>query len=150
MPQVVKLILQGILLIPPDECPDFIYKMMAATWKTDPEDRTNFNDILDAFIGNNPMCKQRLAAQTSRKGQPGTGCRTRGSADLPCLVEVDEEVLAAGVADCNAMPSQHQASVALALSSSCRRGDEQTADTYMVPLELEGVRVQQSASVSSE
>jgi len=58
--QVVKLILQGILLIPPDECPDFIYKLMASTWKTDPKDRICFTDIVAAFMTNCDNCRDGL------------------------------------------------------------------------------------------
>lgn len=43
---MVKLVLQGILLIPPDGCPDVIYELMAKCWKTDPRDRVKFHSIL--------------------------------------------------------------------------------------------------------
>ncbi|XP_064483711.1 tyrosine-protein kinase transmembrane receptor Ror-like [Ornithodoros turicata] len=43
--EVVKLILQGILLSPPEECPSFICSIMAACWKTEPRDRLQFADI---------------------------------------------------------------------------------------------------------
>lgn len=42
----MKLVLQGILLIPPEGCPDAIYDVMAKCWKTDPRDRIKFDVIL--------------------------------------------------------------------------------------------------------
>ncbi|XP_022663702.1 NT-3 growth factor receptor-like isoform X2 [Varroa destructor] len=43
--KVVKLILQGILLCPPEDCPAYVYSIMAGCWKTDPLDRLSFEDI---------------------------------------------------------------------------------------------------------
>ncbi|XP_054168619.1 tyrosine-protein kinase transmembrane receptor Ror-like, partial [Oppia nitens] len=43
--EVVKLILQGILLIPPEDCPQIIYELMANCWKTEPIHRINFQTI---------------------------------------------------------------------------------------------------------
>lgn len=43
--EVVKLILQGIMLIPPDGCPPLICDLMRACWKTEPKDRTRFPEI---------------------------------------------------------------------------------------------------------
>ncbi|KAL4715130.1 hypothetical protein ACJJTC_012177 [Scirpophaga incertulas] len=40
-----KLILQGIVLIPPEECPRFACELMRACWKTDPRDRIGFDEI---------------------------------------------------------------------------------------------------------
>lgn len=139
--QVVKLILQGILLIPPDECPEFIYKVMAATWKTDPKDRTNFTDILNAFIDNNCTCRQRLASPSRRKGQ----ATRRTSCELPCLSEVDEgaddETVegggAAGGITGRAEDDEKDA------HSDARRNvtslREQQENPYMVPVDLEVV-----------
>ncbi|XP_043682046.1 tyrosine-protein kinase transmembrane receptor Ror-like isoform X2 [Vespula pensylvanica] len=45
--EVVKLILHGIMLIPPDECPPFICQIMRECWKTEPRDRIKFSDILE-------------------------------------------------------------------------------------------------------
>ncbi|KAG7208766.1 hypothetical protein KM043_014960 [Ampulex compressa] len=45
--EVVKLILQGIMLIPPDECPPFVCQIMRECWKTEPRDRIKFSDILE-------------------------------------------------------------------------------------------------------
>ncbi|GLV38614.1 Ror [Carabus blaptoides fortunei] len=45
--EVVKLILQGIMLIPPEDCPTLIYDLMRACWKTEPRDRIRFQDIFD-------------------------------------------------------------------------------------------------------
>ncbi|XP_071039748.1 tyrosine-protein kinase transmembrane receptor Ror isoform X2 [Parasteatoda tepidariorum] len=45
--EVVKLILQGILLSPPENCPPSVCRVMAGCWKTDPRDRLIFPQILD-------------------------------------------------------------------------------------------------------
>ncbi|XP_076245437.1 muscle, skeletal receptor tyrosine-protein kinase [Calliopsis andreniformis] len=47
--EVVKLILQGIMLIPPEGCPPFICQLMRECWKTDPKDRIKFADILETL-----------------------------------------------------------------------------------------------------
>lgn len=41
------MILHGIMLIPPDECPPFICQIMRECWKTEPRDRIKFSDILE-------------------------------------------------------------------------------------------------------
>lgn len=43
--QVVKLILQGAMLSPPDDCPTFISDLMVSCWKMEPRERTNFPEI---------------------------------------------------------------------------------------------------------
>ncbi|XP_069705196.1 tyrosine-protein kinase transmembrane receptor Ror-like isoform X2 [Periplaneta americana] len=43
--EVVKLILQGIMLIPPEDCPQVIWDLMRSCWKTEPRDRIRFSDI---------------------------------------------------------------------------------------------------------
>lgn len=45
--EVVKLILQGTMLIPPDECPSVVCQIMRECWKTEPRDRIKFPDILE-------------------------------------------------------------------------------------------------------
>ncbi|CAL1289646.1 unnamed protein product [Larinioides sclopetarius] len=45
--EVVKLILQGILLSTPENCPPFICNVMAGCWKTEPRDRLTFADVYD-------------------------------------------------------------------------------------------------------
>ncbi|XP_041973676.1 tyrosine-protein kinase transmembrane receptor Ror-like isoform X2 [Aricia agestis] len=40
-----KKILQGILLVPPDDCPRFACELMRACWATDPRDRIGFDEI---------------------------------------------------------------------------------------------------------
>lgn len=40
-----KLILQGIMLIPPEHCPTFVCELMRACWRSDSKDRINFEDI---------------------------------------------------------------------------------------------------------
>ncbi|XP_076348269.1 tyrosine-protein kinase transmembrane receptor Ror-like [Tachypleus tridentatus] len=53
--EVVKLVLQGILLSPPGECPYFIYDIMAGCWKTEPRDRLKFPDIYQVLEFNIPF-----------------------------------------------------------------------------------------------
>ncbi|OXU17605.1 hypothetical protein TSAR_008518 [Trichomalopsis sarcophagae] len=45
--EVVKLILQGIMLIPPEDCPPYVCQIMRDCWKTEPRDRLRFVDILE-------------------------------------------------------------------------------------------------------
>ncbi|XP_053626140.1 tyrosine-protein kinase transmembrane receptor Ror-like isoform X2 [Plodia interpunctella] len=40
-----KLILQGIVLVPPEDCPRFAGDLMRACWKSDPRDRIGFDEI---------------------------------------------------------------------------------------------------------
>ncbi|XP_022242918.1 tyrosine-protein kinase transmembrane receptor Ror-like [Limulus polyphemus] len=59
--EVVKLILQGILLSPPGKCPYFIYNIMAGCWKTEPRDRLKFSDIYQILMENTPSASQHPA-----------------------------------------------------------------------------------------
>ncbi|XP_076313444.1 tyrosine-protein kinase transmembrane receptor Ror-like [Tachypleus tridentatus] len=52
--EVVKLILQGILLSPPEDCPSFIYSIMAGCWKTEPRDRLSFEEIFQHLVDKCP------------------------------------------------------------------------------------------------
>ncbi|KZC04523.1 Muscle, skeletal receptor tyrosine protein kinase, partial [Dufourea novaeangliae] len=45
--EVVTLIFQGIMLIPPEGCPPFICQLMKECWKTEPKDRIKFPEILE-------------------------------------------------------------------------------------------------------
>lgn len=45
--EVVKLILQGIMLIPPENCLTLICDLMKCCWKTEPRDRIKFSEIYD-------------------------------------------------------------------------------------------------------
>lgn len=45
--EAVKLILDGIMLIPPDDCPSLICELMKNCWKTEPRDRIKFSCICD-------------------------------------------------------------------------------------------------------
>nr|XP_012136036.1 PREDICTED: muscle, skeletal receptor tyrosine protein kinase-like isoform X3 [Megachile rotundata] len=47
--EALKLILQGIMLIPPEGCPPFVCQLMRECWKTDPKDRIKFPKILERF-----------------------------------------------------------------------------------------------------
>ncbi|XP_013200566.1 tyrosine-protein kinase transmembrane receptor Ror isoform X2 [Amyelois transitella] len=40
-----KLILQGIVLVPPEDCPRFAGDLMRACWKSDPRERIGFDEI---------------------------------------------------------------------------------------------------------
>ncbi|XP_066948830.1 tyrosine-protein kinase transmembrane receptor Ror-like [Macrobrachium rosenbergii] len=46
---VMKLILQGILLSPPDTCPAQVCDVMRKCWATEPHDRIKFTDILTSL-----------------------------------------------------------------------------------------------------
>ncbi|KAL6258099.1 hypothetical protein P5V15_010017 [Pogonomyrmex californicus] len=45
--EVVKLILQGTMLIPSDECPPIVCQIMYDCWKIEPRERIKFSDILE-------------------------------------------------------------------------------------------------------
>ncbi|CAH1369310.1 tyrosine-protein kinase transmembrane receptor Ror-like isoform X2 [Tenebrio molitor] len=45
--EAVKLILDGIMLIPPEDCPSLICELMKNCWKTEPRDRIKFPNICD-------------------------------------------------------------------------------------------------------
>ncbi|XP_011494651.1 PREDICTED: tyrosine-protein kinase transmembrane receptor Ror-like [Ceratosolen solmsi marchali] len=45
--EVMKLILEGIMLIPPEDCPPYVCQIMRDCWKTEPRDRLRFVDILE-------------------------------------------------------------------------------------------------------
>lgn len=47
--QVVQLILDGVLLCPPSECPQVICEIMAGCWKTNSKHRHKFAEISDTF-----------------------------------------------------------------------------------------------------
>ncbi|KAG7311677.1 hypothetical protein JYU34_002730 [Plutella xylostella] len=40
-----KLILQGIVLVPPEDCPRFACDLMRCCWRSDPKDRISFDEI---------------------------------------------------------------------------------------------------------
>ncbi|XP_058807521.1 muscle, skeletal receptor tyrosine protein kinase-like isoform X1 [Phymastichus coffea] len=45
--EVMKLILQGIMLIPPEDCPAYVCQLMRDCWKTEPRDRIRFAEIVE-------------------------------------------------------------------------------------------------------
>lgn len=45
--EVVKLILDGVMLIPPPECPSIVIELMKNCWKTEPRHRIAFPNICD-------------------------------------------------------------------------------------------------------
>ncbi|CAL8087973.1 unnamed protein product [Orchesella dallaii] len=47
--EVVQLLLDGVLLCPPSDCPPLIQEMMAGCWKTDSRDRFTFRQICNRF-----------------------------------------------------------------------------------------------------
>ncbi|XP_013784786.1 tyrosine-protein kinase transmembrane receptor Ror-like [Limulus polyphemus] len=61
--EVVKLVLQGILLSPPGECPYYIYDIMAGCWKTEPRDRLKFPDIYQILEYNIPSDSSQTLVQ---------------------------------------------------------------------------------------
>ncbi|XP_054717306.1 BDNF/NT-3 growth factors receptor-like [Uloborus diversus] len=50
--EVLRLVLQGILLSPPENAPEFICDIMKGCWKTDPRDRLVFSEICDIISAN--------------------------------------------------------------------------------------------------
>lgn len=122
---------------------------MAATWKTDPKDRTNFTDILDAFIDSNPTCRHKLLPDpvTSRKGQSAG----KASCELPSLYEADEgtdggKTEEIAIVNCDSL---QPAACDTSLQHNAKRDDdgrrssyasrEQQENPYMVPDDLEVV-----------
>ncbi|EEC03538.1 nerve growth factor receptor TRKA, putative [Ixodes scapularis] len=61
--EVVKLILQGILLSPPEECPPYVYNIMAGCWKTEPRDRLSFDEIYKRLLENFPTARRDSEGQ---------------------------------------------------------------------------------------
>ncbi|XP_075212410.1 tyrosine-protein kinase transmembrane receptor Ror-like [Lycorma delicatula] len=45
--EVLKLILQGIMLVPPEDSPFEICELMKSCWKSEPKDRIHFSEIYD-------------------------------------------------------------------------------------------------------
>ncbi|XP_008547806.1 high affinity nerve growth factor receptor isoform X1 [Microplitis demolitor] len=45
--EVLKLILQGIMLTPPEDCPEFVADIMRQCWKLEPRDRFRFSEIFE-------------------------------------------------------------------------------------------------------
>lgn len=45
--QVLKLIYDGIILSPPEDCPPLICELMKNCWKTEPKDRIKFTEICE-------------------------------------------------------------------------------------------------------
>ncbi|CAH0392803.1 unnamed protein product [Bemisia tabaci] len=43
--EVLKMVLQGSMLKPPDDCPPFICDLMMACWRAEPRDRIKFSEI---------------------------------------------------------------------------------------------------------
>ncbi|ODN04276.1 Tyrosine-protein kinase transmembrane receptor Ror [Orchesella cincta] len=60
--EVVQLILDGVLLCPPSDCPPLIQEMMAGCWKTEARDRLTFRQICNRF-----------AKSTTRAAHPDFG-----------------------------------------------------------------------------
>ncbi|CAH1130539.1 unnamed protein product [Ceutorhynchus assimilis] len=62
--EVVKLILDGIMLIPPEDCPALICELMKNCWKTEPKHRATFTfikDVLDEAYYNKSMEKKDVS-----------------------------------------------------------------------------------------
>ncbi|KAF2898974.1 hypothetical protein ILUMI_07201 [Ignelater luminosus] len=63
--EVVKLILQGIMLIPPEDCPTLICDLMKSCWKTEPRDRIKFSEIYDKLEKAYKCCEPTETVQES-------------------------------------------------------------------------------------
>ncbi|KAG8179337.1 hypothetical protein JTE90_006960 [Oedothorax gibbosus] len=61
--EVVKLILQGILLSSPEHCPPFICNIMAGCWKTEPKDRLTFAEVFDFLSPHTPDRRRATPSQ---------------------------------------------------------------------------------------
>jgi len=68
--EVVRLILQGILLIPPDGCPPFVCDLMVSCWKTEPRDRITFPQIYERLLKEWESQKQFAASGVSLPRPP--------------------------------------------------------------------------------
>ncbi|KAK9712994.1 Cytochrome P450 [Popillia japonica] len=71
--EVVKLILEGIMLIPPEDTPSLICELMQLCWKTEPRDRIRFSDIYaklekahDNFVGKRNRAIGSVSATSTR------------------------------------------------------------------------------------
>lgn len=71
--EVLKLILQGIMLIPPEDCPQHICLLMKHCWKTEPRDRIKFPEILgkleQALVGYEERPKDEVVRTLPRPPQ---------------------------------------------------------------------------------
>lgn len=63
--QVVKLILQGILLTPPDLAPPLICQLLNGCWKTQPSDRITFAEIHSKLHRRNSFKQHRQNSSSS-------------------------------------------------------------------------------------
>lgn len=70
--EVVKLILQGIMLIPPDGCPSFICDLMRSCWKSEPKDRIKFPEICERL---QKAWDERDSERPSAVSVASQGCR---------------------------------------------------------------------------
>ncbi|XP_024941360.1 muscle, skeletal receptor tyrosine protein kinase isoform X2 [Cephus cinctus] len=92
--EVVKLILQGIMLIPPDDCPPFICNIMCECWKTEPRDRLTFSDILKRL--ESVKEKERLCQEGSFPRPPQGPITVRS----PDVLDLDGYLLPAPTTPC--------------------------------------------------
>lgn len=65
--EVVKLILQGVTLIPSDDCPSFICELMRNCWKTEPRDRIRFADIYEKLAKTFENFEDKIAFENELK-----------------------------------------------------------------------------------
>lgn len=81
--EVLKLILQGIMLIPPEDCPPHVCLLMKHCWKTEPRDRIKFPEILSKL-------EKALVSYDSVDGTKSEVARTlpRPPQRLPAAEEV--------------------------------------------------------------
>ncbi|CAL8087967.1 unnamed protein product [Orchesella dallaii] len=68
--EVVQLILDGVLLCPPSDCPPLIQEILAGCWKTESKDRFNFKQICEKFIkANGPRAPEEEKELVDEKQQ---------------------------------------------------------------------------------
>lgn len=47
--EVLEMLEDGIVMDPPDNCPDAMYSIMCSCWKTEPSDRPSFPKLQQGF-----------------------------------------------------------------------------------------------------
>lgn len=94
--EVVKLILDGIMLIPPEDCPSLICELMKNCWKTEPRHRITFPNICDklelAFEGFDEKSEVNLKYENEMRKFKQVGSKNKSlprPPPLPVLTHAD-------------------------------------------------------------
>ncbi|XP_018579743.1 tyrosine-protein kinase transmembrane receptor Ror isoform X2 [Anoplophora glabripennis] len=92
--EVVKLILDGIMLIPPEDCPSLICELMKNCWKTEPRHRITFPNICDklelAFEGFDEKSELKYENEMKKFKQMGSKNKSLPRPPpLPVLTQAD-------------------------------------------------------------